>query len=378
MAANSLTYAIPQILAQGLVALRQQSVMARLVNRGYDQLAGDKGSTIDVPIPSAIAVQDVTPAATPPSTEGVAPTKISIVLNKWKEAPFYLSDKDIQEAFNGIVPMQATEAIKAIANQIDQDIMTLYKDIYGWSGTAGVTPFAADAGTYLEGRKVLAQQLAPLDPRFAVIDPAAEANALGLRVFADASFGGGDGVVINGQIGNKMGALWVMDQNVITHTAGTAASSTTDSTGYAIGLKTVTLASAGTGTFVVGDVITFTGDASGQTYVVTSGDTDVSNGGTISFEPGLKAALSAATHAITVKGNHTVNLLFHRDAFALAMRPFNDASAGLGMFQSMVDPVSGLALRLEVTREYKRTRWSFDALYGVGTARRELATRMAG
>lgn len=375
--ANTWTEVIPKLLAQGLMALRQQAIMPRLVNRAYETMAGEKGSTIDVPIPSAIAVQDVAPAATPPSTADSAPTKVAILLDKWKEAPFYLTDKEMLEVMNGTIPMQASEAVKAIANQIDNDILALYKEVYGYSGTAGSTPFATDLSAYLAARKTLANQLAPLDPRFAVINPDAEANALGLRAFQDASFRGDSEGIINGQIGQKLGALWVMDQNIPTHTAGTAAGATTNNAGYALGIKTVTLASAGTGTVLVGDIITFAGDT--QTYVVTTGDSDVSNGGTLSFEPGLKVAIPASNTAITLKASHVVNLVFHRDCFALAMRPFTGADPmGIGQFQSAIDPVSGLVLRLEVSREFKRTRFSYDALYGVKCVRRELGTRLAG
>jgi hypothetical protein len=340
-------------------------------------MAGQKGSTIDVPIPSAITVQSVSPGATPPSTADVAPTSVSIALSNWYEAPFYLTDKDVQEAVEGVIPMEASEAVKALANQIDGDILALYTSVYGHAGTGGTTPFATDLADYLDARKLMADQLAPMDPRFAVLDPAAEANALGLRAFQDASFRGDVDGIINGQIGNKLGALWVMDQNIPTHTAGAASGATTNAAAYAVGATTITLASAGTGDIKVGDIITFAGDT--QTYTVTTGDTDVSNGGTIVISPGLKVAQATAAVAITVKASHTVNLLFHRDAFALAMRPFSGVDPmGLGHFQSAIDPVSGLVLRLEVTREHKRTRFSYDVLYGVQAVRPALAVRIAG
>lgn len=90
---------------------------------------------------------------------------------------------------------------------------------------------------------------------------------------------------------------------------GTASGATTNATGYAIGLRTITLASAGTGSFVVGDIVTFAGQAT--EYRITAGDTDVSNGGTLTFTPGLVSAIPAATTAITLlqrypNGNATI------------------------------------------------------------------------
>jgi len=249
--------------------------------------------------------------------------------------------------------------------------------VYGFAGTSAVTPFAADLAAYLEARKILAQQLAPMDPRNAVLDPAAEANALQLRAFQDASFGGGNEVIINGQIGRKVGALWVMDQNIPTHVAGTYTTGylINNGAGYPAGTKTVTVDGGALGTLVAGDIITFAG-VSG-TYVVVS----TVGGGTvtsITFEPGLAGAV-LDNAAVTQKDDHVVNLLFHRDAFALAMRPFSGADPlGLGAYQSAVDPVSGLVLRLEVTREHKRTRFAYDVLYGVKTVRAALACRIAG
>lgn len=374
---NTTTNIVQQLLAQGLLALRENAIMAQLVNRGYEREAGEKGSTIDVPIPSAITAVAVSPSYVAPDDEGFSPTKATIALDQWYEAPFFLTDKDLLEVQEGTIPMQASEAIKALANNVDSAIFAQYKSVYGFAGVPSTTPFATSLAEYIDARKALNNQLAPMDPRFCVIDADAEANALGLRAIQDASFGGGTAGLLKGQIGEKVGAMWGMDQNVPTHTAGDAAGATTDATGYAVGIKTVTLASAGTGEILVGDVFTFANHT--QTYAVVTGDADVSGGGTVVFEPGLVTALPTSAQAITLKGSHVVNLAFHRDAFALASRPFAGADPmGLGTFMSAVDPVSGLALRLEVSRQHKRTRFSYDILYGVKLVRGALASRIAG
>ena len=375
--ANSLAEVTPKLLAQGLLALRENAVMPLLVNRGYEPMAGPQGSTIDVPIPSAITAQVVSPAATPPSTADIAPTSVSIALDQWYEAPFYMTDKDMMEVMEGTIPMQASEAIKSLANNIDSYILGKYTGVYGYTGTAATTPFGSDTSDATAARRNLNVQLAPLEPRWFVIDPDAEANALNLRAFQDMSFSGSAAGIIDGEINRKLGFGWFMDQLLPSHTAGTASGATTDATGYAVGATTITLAVAGTGTILTGDVFTIAGDT--QTYVCVTGDADVSDGGTVTFQPPLKVAIATSATAITLKATHVVNLAFHRDAFAFASRPLENAAPGLGsLTSSAVDPVSGLTLRLEVSREHKRTRFSYDVLYGANLVRAELATRVAG
>lgn len=369
---NTLTTVIPQILAQGLLALREMAISPRLVNRMYEKEAAGKGSTIDIPIPSAIATQDVTPSYVPPDDAGVTPTEVTISLDQWKEAPFFMSDKDFLEVMAGTLPMQASEAVKAVANTVDNAVLANYVNFYGWSGVSGTTPFATDTSEFLAARKVLFDQLTPASPRYVLLDTDAEANALGLRAFQDNSWRGDREGIMEAQIGRKLGSDWFVSQNVPTHTAGSASGATGSGTA---GTKAVTLQSAGTGNILVGDIITFAGDT--QTYTVTSGDTDVSNGGTLAVEPALATSPSAA--AITVKATHVVNLAFHREAIALATRPFAAADPlGLGTYTSAVDSVSGLALRLEVSRQHKRTRFAYDILYGSQVVRPEFGVRMAG
>ena len=376
---NTTTYVVPQLLAQGLLALRQMAVMPRYVNRAYEATAGEKGSSIDVPVPSAITAVAVTPSYVAPDDTGVSPTSVNIPLSEWYEAPFFLNDKEMLEVQSGTIPMQATEAVKALANNVDNAILALYKDIYGYAGVAGTTPFGADLSEFLDARKVLNNQLAPTDPRFVAINPDAEANALGLRAFQDAAFRGDRDGILNGQIGFKLGSTWFMDQNIPTHTTGTVATSWINKAVTAVlaGLKTLVSTTGGTAALLKGDVFTIAGDT--QTYVLTA-NASRSGGGdlTILFEPALKVTL-AGSEVITLKASHVANLAFHRDAFAFASRPFAGADPmGLGVFQSAVDPISGLTLRLEVSRQYKRTRFAYDILYGVKTVRKELACRIAG
>jgi P22 coat protein - gene protein 5 len=377
--ANALAEVVPKLLAQGLLALRQQSIMPRLVNRSYDAMAAERGTTVNVPIPSAVSATPVVPAATSATATvtDIVPTSAALILENWYEAAFALSDKEILEVMDGVLPMEASEAIKSLANVVDADIFAEYVGVYGFSGT-GTTPFATDLSDYTNSRTVLNRQLAPMNDRRVVLSPDAEGNALLLRAFQDAGFGGGAGVILEGQIGRKVGADWWMSQNVPSHTAGTAAGATTNATGYAVGLKTITLATAGTGSILVGDIITFAGQT--QTYAVTAGDASVADGGTISFEPGLVVAIPAAATAITLKASHAVNLHFHRDAIAFASRPLLDTTFEdrLVAMQSAVDPISGLTLRLEVTREHRRWKWAYDILWGAKLIRPALATRLTG
>lgn len=371
------------VVAMGLNTLREQLALVHIANRDYEQeiTAAKRFATVNVAVPALVATRTVAPDVVPPAVTAVTPTSVPVTLSQWKEAPFAMDDKGLSQVDRGILPMQAKEAVKALANGIEDYLWSLATAFYGFAGTSGVTPFATDLSAYLDARKFANNQLMDMDPRYVVINADAEANALGLRAFQDASFRGDTDGIVNGQIGRKLGALWIMSQRVPTHVAGTGTGYLVNNgPGYAIGTVTITV-NTGTGTLLAGDIISFAGHT--QTYTVVS----TVGGGTVTsitfaasnVSPGLVAAIANA-EAITKRATFVQNLIIHRDAIAFAMAPLMDTIQvpGATLQAVAVDEVSGLSLRLEVSRQHRQVQWSFDALYGGAVIRPNAAVYIAG
>lgn len=385
--ANTFTSIVDTIFARGLMALRENSIMPRLVNTDWSAEIAQQGDAINVPIPSAATVADVTPSQVPPAGADSSPTTVAVNLNRWRKSDMHVTDKEAREIAQGARDLQLSEHLKALANDVDDYVLSFYNRVYGFAGALGTTPFASDLQAARDARKLLAQQLAPSDPRRIVLDPIAEAEALGIRAIQDASFRrSGSDTMSNGFIGQVLGFDWFMDQNIPVHTNGTL----TDGTGHqalvnvspTIGDKTQEFDETSlTGTVTEGSVFTVAGDT--QQYVVTADATAATNAITLTFEPGAKVAW-ANNAQMTLVGAASASgpqsLAFHRDAFALAVRPLApaDGFSGGNEIRTGVDPVSGLALSLEVSREYHRTKYSWSVLYGAQIVRPELAVRISG
>ncbi len=399
--ANVLSDVIPQILAMGLKVLREQAIMPRLVNTDLSAEARERGDTITVPKSVAQTVRNVVPDQTATNVN-TTPGKATVTLSRWRESVFMMSDKDLGSIANGVIPRQAEEAVKALANDVDSWILQqLYQKAYHYGGTAGTTPFAGVApvttlAAFKAVRTKLVKSLVPMDGNLScVLDPDAEANALIMSPFLKADERGDQGAIIAGMIGRKLGFNWYVDQNVQSHTAGgittaagtavtplvkTAVSATALATAIVLDYSTTNI-----GHLAVGDLFTIENNT--QQFVVTAAVSSTTiaatSNVTVAFQPPLTARAST-TNAITFIGTRNTayvnNLMFHRDAFNFASRPLLATSeAGLGsIFQSAIDPISGLALRLEVSRQNKMNTWSFDILYGGKALRPELAGRILG
>lgn len=388
--ANTITDAIPLIVAKSAQVLRKKAFFPRLVNRSYSPDPMQKGQVVNVPIPGAKSVSDVTPAAVAPTASDTTLTNVPITLNKWKKATFYLTAKEAVEMANSrdYINSEMEESIAALANYVSSDLLALYPKVYGYTGTAGTTPFGSSAADAINARKVLNNQLAPADYRYGVLSSEAEANALNLATFQYAQYAGNTTVQEEGELGRRLGFDWYSTTLVPTHTAGTLSNGSAHTAlvngALSAGATTMNVDSTTlTGTIVTGDVFTIQ-DLPGYSFTVTNASTLTASGNAIAgvtFSPALPSAV-ADNKTVTFMDTHVVNLAFNRNAFAIAMRPTLstgelDMPAGT-VTQAYTDPMSGIPFRLDVIPGYRQTMFELSLLYGVACIRPECATRIAG
>jgi len=398
--ANTLSNIAPILIKDGLQALRENTIAARLCQFDVSAEAAQKNQKISVVLPYAIPAAEVT-VGTANTPTAMTPTVVDVTLGNWWEARFQLSDKEMGDVTPGHLPRQASEAIKSLANKVDATILALYKDVYGQYGTAGTTP---STGTALANvRKVLNKQLCPLDNRVLLINPDAEASFLSQTEFTSYAVVGETQAQREGSLGRKYGFDIYMSQNMPSHTVGDmkvgSSGSMTSCYGTA-GIKVATAVTgnayntqtsivlkgsnatgtAVTGSMLVGDIFTISG-VTGCNFVVSTSATSATATDTITivFQPGIPAGSTAAQNAaVTLIDSHSVNLAFNTQAFCFVSRPLENVQ-GLGnIIETAVDPLSGISLRLEISRNEKMTIWSYDILWGIKTIRPALAARLLG
>jgi P22 coat protein - gene protein 5 len=374
---NTIASVAPILIREGLLAFRENAIMPRLMAFDLDDGFSEKGKQVSVSIGSPMTASTVSNASTNNATQDLGPTTVDVTLDHWYESKFALSDKQIQEIRPDFLPQQASEAIKALCNTVDAKCLALYKDIAGHTGVAGTAP--ASKSDIAGARKILNDQIAPLDNRVLLMNTATEASFLGKNVFTSVEQMGDNKALRDASLGRLLGFDTYIDQNMPSHTTGTlaAANSIASKAIAAVAATTLTLDDSAGGTMIgtlnVGDCFKFAGDTQG--YTITTAATAATNEVVIVFAPGLKSATANGT-VLTLAATHGVNLGFNRNAFAFASRKL-EVQSGLGsIIESLTDPLSGISLRLEITRRAKQTVWSYDILFGCKTVYRDLAMRL--
>ncbi len=343
------------------------------------------GQQVEYPVAPPQEATDIVPAMSPPSGYDNAFDTRSMAITKSKAVKFNFTGEE-QRALN-VSPgpdflttqgMIFAQGFRTLANMVEADLSAeAAANASRAYGTAGTTPFTSDNLTELaQLKKILDDNGAPAGMRSAIMNTSAGANLRTVKNLTRVNEASTQMTLRQGELLDIFGFSLKETGKPASHTAGTAASATTDNAGYAVGDTVITLASAGTGTFLPGDVVTFAGDA--NKYVIaspaSSGDSDVSDGGTITLAaPGLREPIAASATAITRSASYDAGVVgFSMDAMHVAMRPPEAGTHDLAVDSMLVTDIrSGITFDIRLYEGYRMMYGEIGLAWGVHASKPE-------
>jgi hypothetical protein len=383
--ANTLTNLIPDLYAGLDVVSRELVGFIPSVFRNASAERAAVGQAVVYPITPTMGTFNVTPSNVPPNPADLSIGNGSITITKSKGVEFGWTGEE-QRGLNtgpGYLSVQAdlfAQGLRTLVNEIETDLASdaalNFSRAYG---TPGTTAFASDVGASAQMKKIIDDNGAPQSGRSMVIDTSAGANLRTLKQLTAVNEAGTSMTLRDGELLNLNGFSIKESAGVQNPVAGTGANATTDNAGYAVGATTITLASAGTGTILAGDIITFAGDD--NKYVVASGDADVSGGGTITLvAPGLREAIAASATNITVVGQAARNAAFSQNALHLVARaPALPVEGDMAIDRMLLtDPRSGLVFEVALYAMYRKIRAEIVMAWGTKTVKPEHGALLLG
>ena len=210
------------IAKEAVMILDNELVMAKKVFRGYENEFDKKvngykvGETISIRKPTDFTVRDGAVMNVQEVVEG----KTTITVDKRKGVDFKFTSQDLTLKIGDLSERVIKPAMVQLANQIDTDLMALYKDIPSWVGTP--TPPINSYADFAKGPERMDEYANPTDGRVAVLSPADHWGLLGSQTalyMQDVA----KGAYRKGSLGEIGGVDTYMSQNVPTHTVGAAA-----------------------------------------------------------------------------------------------------------------------------------------------------------
>ena len=400
--ANSLL-TIDMITRKALEILENNLVITRNVNRQYDDsfaVEGAKiGSTLRIRLPDRALVTDG--AALQVQNDNEQFTTLTVASQKHIGVNFTSAEMTMQ--LDDFAERVLKPRISQLAASIDADVANSFNNIYQSVGTPGTTP--GTSLVLLQAQQKLNESAAGMMPRFATVNPAANAALVeGMKgLFNPTS-------TISSQFKNGMmgeGVLGYdeinMSQSIKQFTTGTRTNGAVNGTVSTQGANTIALDGLGNaGTLKKGDVFTIAGvfavnpqtrESTGslQQFVVTS-DVTASAGGeaTVAISPAIYTPDNALATVNSFPQNDAVvtflgaagtgyaqNLVYHKDAITFATA---DLLLPQGVDLASRQVHNGISMR--VVRQYDinndRMPCRIDVLYGYSVIRPEMAVRLWG
>lgn len=410
MANTLLTTSI--IAAEAIDVLNNNLVTAGLVYRAYEdeydkRVNGYKpGSTITIRKPAQFTVRSGATASSQDVTEGTT----TLVVNNQRGVDFEFSSTELTLSIGELSERVIKPAMIRLANEVDSSIQALYKNVWNWVGTPGQT--VNSYSDFTVGPQRLDEMAVPTDERCSTLAPAdwwamssSLANLTAQSTTAETA-------LRKARLGMLGNVDTYMTQNVQTHTVGLKGGTplvngAAQQTTYAASKDTNTqsLITDGWTNSVValeaGDVFTIAGVYAVnpvtkavlpylQQFVNTAQATANGSGQvTLTISPAMIltgayqniSAAPADNAALTVLGTastgYVQNMVFHKNAFALAMVPMEAPQGAVNVSRKSMN---GLNVRVVPFYDGANdiSKWRLDILYGVKAINPAYAVRMSG
>lgn len=376
--ANTLTSLAPTLFSAAKQVANEPTGALGAIDMRFDDKGVARGDTVTVDVAPSRTASDFTPSNVTASGTDATAASIGVAITKSRKVDWHLTGEQQRSLENATisedwVQQLVAQGMRSLRNEAEADAVAAIR--IGASrafGTAGTAPFASDLSALTNARKILQDNGSPLLDLQMVTDTTAGLNLLNLGVVQNAYQAGSETERRTGNLNMQFGFTHSVSGQMAAVTKGTGAAYTTSAAGFAVGATSIPIIT-GTGTVLVGDVVTFAGDT--NKYVVTAG---VGAPGTITIAaPGLRVAIAAAATAMTIGGNFTPNLAFERTAVVGIMRPpLMPANANIQ--QMLVSDSKGMTYLMLDIAQYGQRSWELHLAWGFKAINTEFASIILG
>jgi hypothetical protein len=355
--------------------------------------SGSEGVSLGGTVKSFVAGQPTlntthAPAMTVPAGDDMTSTTEEMTIGQVARINIPLKGETLRQLDNTVgrqnfINNTLAQGMRQIVNAIEAHVGVVAKNGSSRAvGTAGTTPFSSAHSLIPQANQILTDNGAPQDSqRSLVLSTGATTNLKTLAHIYKVNENGSSDTLRNGVLLDIDGVAIKQSAGVALHTKGTLAGSPTiTNANFAVGSTSLTLSAAGTGTIVAGDALSIANDT-GNVYIVNTGDADVSGGGTLTIaKPGLRKATGASTRALTIAADYTANMLFHRSAIELVVRPpvMPDGGDLAEDRMTVFDPNSGLVFEVALYKGYGMQLLEIVTYYQAKVWKPELVTTILG
>jgi P22 coat protein - gene protein 5 len=404
MANRTLTSDI--IAAEALMLLENNLVMSNLVYRAEDEFTTVNGyrvgDTVNIRKPAQFEVREGATATPQDVIEG----KMPLVVDTQAGVDFQFMSKDLTLNIKDLSQRVMKPAMIRLGNYLDSKLMDLYKQVPNWVGTPGQT--INSFSDFAVATQRMDDLAIPMDDRAAVLAPADFWGMLGSQTALYINEAA-KGAYREGSLGRIGGVDTYMAQNISSHTVGSDVGGTvnqavttstpsyddiTDNDQQTITTSSVTLnpgdvftiGAVGAGVQEVNPITKATLPFLKQFRVVSyASNSLVFSPAIIWTGPFQSAAVVGATDlntmAITGVGTASTiyrqNLMFHKNAFALACVPMEKPAGAVDVARKTY---KGLSVRVVPYYDGANdiSNYRLDILFGVKAIDPRLAVRVSG